>query len=295
MGLHPEKKSMYWKTLGMVAVAAAALAGVAGAQTQNQNWDMCAGDDADRAITACTALIRSGQENPENLSIAFNDRANAYITTGDLDRAMQDLNESIRLNPDYATAYYNRGIIYERKAGNESGDAATRDHERAIQEYSQAIRLRPSSKCDSKTGICGYPSALNNRGSNYDDIGEYDRAIADFDEALRLNPREGMAFNNRCFVFLFRKKDYDRAIQDCTQALSINPTAKRYFNRGEAYRMKHNYTQAVADLTESIRLDPGYADSYCSRGLAKQSNGDAAGGQADIDKAKQLNPRMACP
>src|SRR5207248_1719713 len=144
---------------------------------------------------------------------------------------------AIRLNPEYATAYYNRGIVYERKAGQEHGDAAKKFHELAIQDYSQAIRLRPN-----------YVGAFINRGSNYDDIGEYDRAIADFDEAIRLDPSEGMSFNNRCYVYLWRRHDYDRAIQDCSKAIALRPTAKRLFNRGEAYRLKAQYEQAISDL-----------------------------------------------
>ena len=55
------------------------------------------------------------------------------------------------------------------------------------------------------------------RGLTYDYAGDYDRAIADFDQALRLTPSNVDAFCSRGWAFA-QKGDYDRAIQDCDQA-----------------------------------------------------------------------------
>ena len=65
----------------------------------------------------------------------------------------------------------------------------------------------------------------------------------------------------------FDKGEYDKAIADCTEAIRLGPKhAKFYYNRGNAYGRKGEYDKAITDCTEAIRLDPKYALSYCGRG-----------------------------
>ena len=56
-----------------------------------------------------------------------------------------------------------------------------------------------------------YEDALVNRGVAHEKKGDLDRAIADYDEALRLEPKDAVAYNNRGNA-LFKKRDYDRAL-----------------------------------------------------------------------------------
>ncbi len=60
-------------------------------QTRDENWKRCGGNDPDRAIEACSALIQSGQDTGINLAAVFYDRALAYAHKGDYDLAIQDL------------------------------------------------------------------------------------------------------------------------------------------------------------------------------------------------------------
>jgi tetratricopeptide (TPR) repeat protein len=62
--------------------------------------------------------------------------------------------------------------------------------------------------------------------------------------------------------------------------------------RGNAYFGKGQYDRAIEDYDQAIRLNPNYAEAYNNRGLAKRAKGDFAGGDADIAKAKQLNPSL---
>jgi len=61
-----------------------------------------------------------------------------------------------------------------------------------------------------------------------------------------------------------------------------------YHYRGEAYRRKGDYDQAIADCTKAIRIDPKYAWAYYSRGLAYKKKGDTNRANADFAEAKKL-------
>jgi tetratricopeptide (TPR) repeat protein len=81
----------------------------------------------------------------------------------------------------------------------------------------------------------------------YEQHHDFDRAIADYDQALRLTPGDADAFCGRACAYA-QKGDYDRAIQDYDQALRINPTyIKALANRRLAYAQKGDYFHAMAD------------------------------------------------
>jgi tetratricopeptide (TPR) repeat protein len=110
--------------------------------------------------------------------------AEAYLKRGEAsagahkyDQAIADYTMAIRLRPDYAEAYNDRGHAYHWKGGN--GD-------RAIADFTRAIELRPN-----------YPTAYNNRGVVYMAGGHATRGIPDFDRALELNPTFRNAYVNR--------------------------------------------------------------------------------------------------
>ena len=119
-----------------------------------------------------------------------------------------------------------------------------------------------------------YTNAYNNRGKAYNRKGDYDRAIADFNEAIRLDPTYTYAYNGRGNAH-DEKGDHDRAIADFNEAIRLNPTyVYAYYNRGAAYFRKGDYDRAIVDLNEVIRLDPKYADGYNRRALAYYKKGD---------------------
>lgn len=100
--------------------------------------------------------------------------------------------------------------------------------------------------------------AYYNRGSAYAAKGQYDVAIADFDQAIRLNPNYVPA----------------------------------YYNRGVAYAEKRQYDSAIADFDQAIRLNPNDAVAFWLRGQAKEVKGDIPGADADFARARQINPNI---
>jgi len=89
------------------------------------------------------------------------------------------------------------------------------------------------------------------------------------------------------------KKEYDKAIADHNEAIKIDPkNHAAYNNRGNAYVAKGSFDLAIADYDQAIKLDPKYADAYFNRAIAKRNKGDFSGADADIVQAKALNPAI---
>jgi clan AA aspartic protease (TIGR02281 family) len=257
---------------GAAIVLAAAVAAPAAAQTQQQ-IDWCVDKDHmfsfDQRIGGCTALVQSGRVNHDQLSTARNNRGTAYAEKGDLDRAINDFNEAIRLDPNDARWYNNRGGAY----------LAKQDFVRAIADYNEAIRLDPT-----------YAVALHNRGFAYQSKQDFDRAIADYNEAIRLDPNDARWYHGRGNSYQ-SKQDFDRAIADYNEAIRLDPTfADALNNRGAVYRIKGNLGRALADYNEAIRLDPKNSLAFSNRGLAYQAKPDLDRAVADCNEAIRLDP-----
>jgi tetratricopeptide (TPR) repeat protein len=130
-----------------------------------------------------------------------------------------------------------------------------------------------------------------NRGNTYQANGDNDRAIADFTEAIRLDPKYVRAYNNRGNAY-HDKGDNDRAIADYTEAIRLDPKYTFAYNgRGNAYQAKGDNDRAIADFTEAIRLDPKYVFAYSNRCWARALAGrDLAQALDDCNKALRLRP-----
>jgi Tfp pilus assembly protein PilF len=189
-----------WALL-FVVMHVAGFGGAATAQTVDQQQCFFPPGPGYAGIDCWTAVIQSGRETPENLAKAFLTRGLLYALKGELDRAIDDYDQVVQLNPNNAGAYHLRGIAYRVKG--------QLDH--AIQDYDQAIRLNPNAA-----------PAYFGRASAYDAIGQLDRAIQDFDQGIRLNPNNAVAFSNRGAVYA-RRGQPDRAIEDYASRLRNRP------------------------------------------------------------------------
>src|SRR4029453_17762591 len=133
---------------------------------------------------------------------------------------------------------------------------------------------------------------LVNRGIEKAKNGDLDGAIADFNRAAELNPKDDAPYYNRAQARTL-KNDTAGAIADYTKAIelgSTNPAA--YNNRGNARAETKDRDGAIADYTRAIELKPDYARAYYNRAMLKKEKGDKAGADADFKPAQKLNPDL---
>jgi tetratricopeptide (TPR) repeat protein len=221
--------------------------------------------DNQGAIIAYNEAIRL---NP-NLAEAYNNRGIVRDELGDKPGAIDDYNLAIQFNPNLAEAYNNRGIVRD-ELGDKQG---------AIDDFNQAIKINPNDAL-----------AYYNRGLVRKDLGDKQGAIDDFNLAIKFNPNYALAYNNRGIV---RKDLGDKpgAIDDFNLAIKINPNdALAYYNRGNVRDELGDNQGAIDDFNLAIKINPNDAEAYNNRGNVHYELGDKQGAIDDFNLAIKINP-----
>jgi tetratricopeptide (TPR) repeat protein len=106
------------------------------------------------------------------------------------------------------------------------------------------------------------------RGNAYFDTGDWDKAIAEYDQAIRLKRNYTEAYHARGLAY-YHKGVSRMAIADFDQVIRRDPGfAKAYFDRGSAYLDADLYDWAIADFDKAIKLQPDYAEAKSKRAQA---------------------------
>jgi tetratricopeptide (TPR) repeat protein len=127
------------------------------AQDADQLWNWCFGDASDDlTIKGCDAVIGTKRGTAENQAGAYYNRGVAHRNKGQLQEALKDYNESIRLNPTDPDVFYNRGVV----------EQSLDQIDAAIADYGPAIKLKPA-----------FAMAFNNRGVIHRLKKEYNAAL----------------------------------------------------------------------------------------------------------------------
>jgi len=207
--------------------------------------------------------------------------------------------EDYRYSPDdpytyeNPTVYRNEDILYQdidtlRQVTVKSPDdiyawqsysdrlVTARQYREATEAYTVVIDKQPTA------------DSYYNRGVVHKLNGRPLEAIADYTEALNLEPGHYKALSNRGSVYseLERYKeafdDFNKAIEE----LPDNPTA--YFNRGYTYTKLGDYEEAIADFNKAIEFRPNDKDSYLHRAKAYYKNKELDKARADLKKVETL-------
>lgn len=235
----------------------------------------------------------------------YRGRADVRMKLGELDFALSDLNEAIRLDPS-ADAYCHRGTIRQ----------LMKEYDKAVADFGESIRLNPTNPYTFhnraltwdamgrfKEAISDYNETLRmdenlvgayyNRGNTWTHMNQLGRAVDDFDRAIQLDPKYALAYNGRGWARCLGG-DFDKAVIDFDEAIRIDPaSAHLYHQRGFVWFCKGDYDKAISDYSEAIRITPLDSRTYCSRGEAWRCKLEYAKAVADYDAAIRLDSQNA--
>jgi Flp pilus assembly protein TadD len=178
--------------------------------------------------------------NPATQLLRAFQSGSALLRQGQLDEAIGQFREAIRLKPDYAKAHYDLGVALGNQG--QTGEA--------IGQYQEAIRLKPD-----------YADAHNNLGGALGLEGQTDAAILQFRETLRLKPEQAEPHYNLA-IALSQKGQTDEAIRQLHETLRLQPDHVQAHNTlGSALYQRGRVGEAIREFQEALRLKPDYAEA----------------------------------
>jgi tetratricopeptide (TPR) repeat protein len=170
-------------------------------------------------------------------TVLYYNRGNAFAKMRQYQSAMEDYNQSIRLQPNFAPAYFNRGNLY-RDMGQ---------YQLAIKNYNITIQL--CSEC---------VDAYDQLGIVYGKLGQYQPALQIFNKVLSMKPNDHAAYNGRGIIY-FKLGLYQQAIENLNYAIRIKPNYIDAYNNKALIHFNQN----------SNVLGCSYARKACSLGVCK--------------------------
>lgn len=231
----------------------------------------------ERAVADNTKAI----ELQPNLSILYYLRS-ARLIDGNFyfSAAIRDIETAIKLDPNKMDYYWLRGNIHWQ----------LKDNQATIADYTKVID-NPSEIDSSRLS-----SAYSFRGSAYHNLEEYNKAIADINKAIELDPKNADLYQYRSTSRYFLK-DFEGAVADFSKVIEIKPdSCDIYLLRSRIFQVVlKDEKKAIADLkkaveicTKNIQKIPNNPRNYLYRSAARKLLGDTKGAEEDRQKAKQL-------
>ena len=256
----------------LIALALMSQMGAAVSATQKQIKDCGQDGDADLKLLACNKLLEDASfVNAKKSHVwVLQQRVFAFVRKEKISLALSDADEAVRLDPKNPDVWAGRGT-----ARAAAGQLAA-----SIDDYNKALALGAS-----KLAI------LNNRALVEIDLKDFDRALDDLTEAVRINPRIDTLYAVRADVWRLSAQNYDKAIADLSKAIELNPGKYVWYSyRAQAWQLKGDLTQALRDVNKAIENDVRQGNSYRIRGDINRYRGSYDRALSDYDHALTLRP-----
>jgi len=204
---------------------------------QKHSAEMAAGDRGIRLVDICIDLGRKSNQKRDH------------------DQAIEYYCRALDSQPDSVKAFVGLGNAYQ----------ALGEDQQAIADYSDAIEI----------GSAYDRVAYTKRGISYYNLKDWQRALRDLQQAIKLNSQNSEAYFYRGMAF-YKLRDFSQAIASFDNAIQADPEYDQaFYFRGRSHFNAQAYDQAIADFCQAVTLKPDLIESYYYRGLAysKLNNG----------------------
>jgi tetratricopeptide (TPR) repeat protein len=267
--------------------------------------------DTDNAISAFKEAFLLDPEQTrarEMLGACYFDKGLRHSNNGDKANAIAEYKKAICIAESMGDAftkeqlsamYFNLGATYSQASAWKTAQlyfGKAKDINPADEECRQAYMNAQYKRGYDKEFRGAIPPCnayeYEVRGKKYLRNGDYDSAIADFNDALTLAPKDRASYENRGEAYM-GKRDYDKAIADFTTAIGVSPSYAAYVQRGDACEAKGEHDKAIEDYTGAINISPKSYEAYKKRGAIYEAKGEHDKAKADFAEGERLQKKEA--
>jgi len=258
------------------------------------------------AFSSPLSFFSSGVEASAKNAYALNSRGGTFRDAGNIEPALADFDNCIRVCPTYSCPYFSKGDLYRN----------TGDYQKAEYFYALALKYDTLYKNINtlqdnaymslsaiklilnkygeavailKKADIVYPGSqniLNNMGYAYNSLGKYDSALVCFNRAIKIDP-EAAAFQNNRAKAKYHLKDFNGSMTDFNKAIKLDPGLDdAYLNRGILKTDINDYEGAISDFNMVLNLNAQSGEAFYHRGIAYSKINKPA--EAEKDKAEAL-------
>lgn len=245
------------------------------------------------ALAFCSSLLIFGVQfvraDDEGYARTFYERGVGQDARGHYADALADYSRAIKLDPKFVDAYFRRSSIYAWNL-----PIAERDYAKAADDLTMILEIAPSDYSARFNRALCYEQLRR-----YDDaIRDYSQALdkgTDFSRVSDKRKSLALTYQYRGRAYQWYKSDHPKAIADFTEALRLDPKMEMvYYRRGQAYSASKQYAKAADDFEAALVRDPDYPNLLCAYAwqLATCPEASSRDGKKALELARRGNERF---
>jgi lipoprotein NlpI len=239
------------------------------------DWEACETSPYPlQQIEACSAVIEDANADQSRRVTALINRGAQRANMGQHARAIADFGRALRLSPNNAHVYLERGLVHQNRGA----------YDAALRAFDTALAIDPTMRM-----------ALERRQAVISDRAQASRdEIAEISQQLARDPRNAELLNARCWLRAIHDDDLNLALADCDAALAASPQFAAALDSRGLVQLKRGALEAsLADYEAALKIEPGRGHFLYGRGLARLGLGLRTEGEADLTAAEAAEPGVA--
>lgn len=218
------------------------------------------------------------EKYPHKIPFAYHNRGNDRYKNDQPDKALEDFDAAIKINPEYSSAYANRSLIYLERG----------EKEKALQDYNRYMKLLHPSDARGNILNLTLSDSFSHRGLIYSSMEQYERALADFNTAIELDSFNLDNYFKRALTYM-QLRDYEKAVKDFNLCQQSDPANSDIINnRGVCYLRLGNLALALDDFNKAIMLNSANPSYYLNRAVTYHKLGQLSEARKDVQIAEQM-------